>query len=77
MTYKELPSGKILSIDDIIYIGNCVKNKDNYWEFSVLWANRAQEKMKYCGFNECEADRNTLTEAIFKDLQPVSDMICD
>lgn len=77
MTYKELPSGKILSVDDIIYIGNCVKNKDNCWEFSVLWANRAQEKMRYNSLEECCNDRNALTETIFKDLQPATDMICD
>lgn len=69
----ELPSGKIISTDDIIYIGNVktsYSTREVYWFFGVTWANRAHERLVYDNEETCRSDREAIKTDIFKDLQP-------
>lgn len=42
----ELPSGRLIDLTDVIYVGN-IKMREENFEFDIVWANRIHEKLIY------------------------------
>lgn len=64
----ELPSGRVVNIDNIIYISD-VKNKQHIlegdqWYFDVLWANGQKVSINFNNYEQCELDLHTLKLAV-------------
>lgn len=63
-SYMELPSGRLVKIDDIIYVSD-IKNKDNKYQVKVTWANRTTEIFEYEDEKVCQDDVYTIKTIIF------------
>lgn len=80
MTKCELPSGRIIDIANIIYVGN-LKEKCNFltdWKtvyyFEVVWAGREQIKFEFDDKEACVLELENLK---FLLKNHTSTMICD
>ena len=63
----QLPSGRIVNIDDIIYISNPKYSKSsNEWSFDITWAYRIVESLNYLYKDVLELDRNELIKNIMQ-----------
>ena len=73
---KKLPSGRLIDVDDIIYISNIKKNVltlEVEYSFSVLWANGQKVKFKFPDEDWCVIERNALETIIDKNTQIIYD----
>ena len=61
---NELPSGRMINTDDIIYISDikCKTNvlEDIYYYFDVLWANGQKVNIKFMDKGKCDSDWHCL-----------------
>ena len=77
--YYELPSGRVVSMEDIIYIGP-IESKIGLitegYKFQVTWASRTTASFKYDDYDECETDRNFIKENLLKHDNLNQNMIC-
>lgn len=77
---KELPSGRVLCIEDIIYLGipKCKTHIDIFettiWQFRVTWASRTTEILKYDTQETCQKDHEYIKNFL---LEHDKMMICD
>lgn len=76
----ELPSGKMISIHDIIYVSN-IKNKSKLdvfeniqYYFDVLWANGQKVSINFNNIEQCKTDWLNLKDII---KNHTSQMICE
>lgn len=74
----ELPSGRMISIHDIIYVSN-IKNKSDIFEnfqfyFDVLWANGQKVSINFNDYEQCKLDWLDLKNVI---KNHTSQMICE
>lgn len=75
----ELPSGRMISIHDIIYVGN-IKNRpdtlfeNNQYGFDVLWANGQKISINFSNYEQCKIDWLDLKKVI---KNHTSQMICE
>ena len=74
----ELPSGRMISIHDIIYVSN-IKNKSDVFEniqyyFDVLWANGQKVSINFNDYEQCKLDWIDLKNVI---KNHTSQMICE
>lgn len=62
----KLPSGRILDVNDIIYISQPrFKMGDKYpWYVDIIWAHRIQETLNYYNKEELDSDMNELCKYI-------------
>lgn len=77
--YYELPSGRVVSMEDIIYVGPIESKIGLITEghyFQVTWATRTTVTLKYDDYNECETDQNFIKENLLKCDEEESSMIC-
>ena len=77
--YYELPSGRVVSMEDIIYIGPIESKIGLITEghkFQVTWASRTTTLLKYDDYDECETDRNFIKENLLKYDNSNQNMIC-
>lgn len=78
----ELPSGQLINLNDVIFVGN-IKEVNNHYEFNVVWATKACEKLIYVNEKSCEIDREYIKKQIncslYKDAEQDTTMImiCD
>ena len=67
--YYQLPSGRILDIEDIMYVG-LISEKwtllGNKHEFQIMWANRETYTFEYSDLYECERDLTFILEILLK-----------
>ena len=61
--FQQLPSGKTLSLPDIIYISN-IKDSQNKYSFKVTWASRVSENMIYDNEELCRKDWMFLNQLV-------------
>ena len=75
---KELPSGRVLCIEDIIYLGIPKYKIDLFetktWQFRVTWASRTTEILKYDTQETCQKDHEYIKNFL---LEHDKMMICD
>lgn len=74
----ELPSGRMISIHDIIYVGN-IKNKpdifeNNQYSFDVLWANGQKVSINFYTYEQCKIEWLDLKKVIKNHTES---LICD
>lgn len=78
----ELPSGRLIDLTDVIYVGN-IKMRDENFEFDIVWANRIHEKLVYdYDAKACVEDREYIRKKLMNidninyTITPTQ-MICD
>ena len=65
MKFIELPSGKIISIENLLYVSEIkdvsVKYSDaNYYQIDFMWTNKQTETLKYTNLETVNLDYNFL-----------------
>lgn len=67
MNFIELPSGKLINIENLLYVSEIkdvsvkVFNPETeYFEIEVMWANKQIEKIKYTNLETINLDYNCL-----------------
>lgn len=79
--YIELPSGRMLDTEDIIYVG-LVKDKSSLFSrryfFKVSWASRNTYILQYKDYDECSTDREFIIDTLLKHdtNTPGENMVC-
>ena len=79
--YVELPSGRMLDTEDIIYVG-LVEDKlglfGRGYFFKVSWASRITYTLQYRDYNECSTDREFIIDTLLKHdaHTPGENMVC-
>lgn len=63
-SYIELPSGRLVKVDDIIYISDIKKVNEKY-QVKVTWGNRSIEIFEYDDKFICENDVDMIKTIIF------------
>lgn len=73
MNFIELPSGKIISIENLLYVSEIkdvsvkIFNPDaEYYEFELIWQNKQTEKIRYTDLEMVKMDYNFLKNKLLK-----------
>ena len=78
----ELPSGRLIDLTDVIYVGN-IKAREECFEFDIVWANRIHEKLVYeYDIKICVEDREYIKNKLISIDNTIytttsTQMICD
>ena len=67
--YHQLPSGRVIDIEDIMYVGLTSEKwtlLGNKHEFQVMWANRLTYTFEYNDLHECEKDLMFIRDVLLK-----------
>lgn len=70
ITKFELPSGRMVDVENIIYLGE-IKETTNFWDdtfykFDVLWAGREKIEFTYTNKEKCVLDWEHLKRYILQ-----------
>lgn len=77
--YLSLPSGRIIQIDDIIYVGLVKEDRKFGYHnvsFKITWANRVSEVFEYISMKDAQSDREALKQLILDSDNKDQEMIC-
>lgn len=76
-SHIELPSGRLINANDIIYVSNIYKHESSH-RFKIIWANQAVMHFDYFRGDEAVLDRDHIKKYLLKEVQnEKSAMICD
>lgn len=79
--FYKLPSGRMLDIESIIYVG-LVSDKQSLfnrrYSFKVSWASRSTYTLQYRDYNECVTDHDYIINMLseLNNTIPDENMIC-
>lgn len=77
--YCELPSGRLIDMEDIIYVGTIHDKLGMFnrgYEFSVSWASRVTYWFKYDDYESCEKDWQFIKDSLKDNDNTTKNMIC-
>ena len=67
MNFIELPSGKIISIENLLFVSEikdvsvkCFNSDANYYQIDFMWTNKQTETLKYTNLETVNLDYNFL-----------------
>lgn len=70
--FNQLPSGKVVQTDDIIYISNIEENNGSLspynFSFKITWASRATEILQYKDKYSCMQDWSILKKVVMPEM---------
>lgn len=76
-SHIELPSGRLINANDIIYVSNIYEREGSH-RFKVIWANQAIMHFDYFREDDAIVDRCHIKKYLLKEIQDEkSTMICD